>query len=284
MQMTDRPALSVAVAICRDSEADWSSAGMQALDERAKAATHAALDAIEQSPYSEFVTIEDFQGPFVGARAKIWFILDPGDVGLPRLSARYPNLLIAADDDMRTGFVRSTGAAQLGHALQEAVNQCCDSDGRAAIRIVVSEWLRLLATPDSCLEAGTDEVTSHNQDDGPAQVLAEALAGRWRVLAEADDDAVRTTGEGLLDTDTRRIADLLAGVSGELAGTKDPPKPLLREIGRWFASKADKFASAFVESAGKTAGPVAVVATGAALSGQVGHLIELANRLAQLGR
>ena len=60
----------------------------------------------------------------------------------------------------------------------------------------------------------------------------------------------------------------------------EPPMPVRQAFPRW--SKLDLFASEFATSAGKTAGPAAVVAVGAAVSGHGPSLLHLAHKVVSL--
>lgn len=85
------------------------------------------------------------------------------------------------------------------------------------------------------------------------------------------------------DPETRRIAEAIVTMAGEVVKTSSPPRPLLRSAFEWLGSKLNRFADEFSASAGKSAGTAfgasAVFGAGAFVAGELPQLVEAVEKV-----
>jgi len=122
-------------------------------------------------------------------------------------------------------------------------------------------------------DAGRDDLEEADRSRGTVPDAVEEFLTRWALASE-----------GLqLDSETRRIADALVAMVGELAKTEDPPREVLRAAFRWFARKFERFTDEFVGSAGKafgaSFGAAAGVGGGAAVTGHLPLLVNAVEKV-----
>jgi hypothetical protein len=116
---------------------------------------------------------------------------------------------------------------------------------------------------DFLLHVGEGSVADVAGSDDPAIPAAvEEFLTLWTIVV---DDLP-------LDDDTRRVADALVAMVGEVVKTGDPPRGVLRSALSWFAAKLHRFADEFAGAAGKALGVTVGVGTGAAVAGRLPQL------------
>lgn len=85
------------------------------------------------------------------------------------------------------------------------------------------------------------------------------------------------------DPETRRIAEAIVTMAGEVMKTSSPPRPLLRSAFEWLGSKLNRFSDEFSTSAGKAAGAAfgasAGFGAGAFVAGRLPQLLEAVEKV-----